>query len=135
MSSDPTPEEMFDRIMGLDAPSEPPSPSAPAVVGQDDGLPEKFQRNTRLAIDAAAKILELKPDPHSENYGVELRAVTAASSAQISAQLKADEHAIVQRRRDDTIAELLRRIALEEARLERQAPGLPPVIEGEHVKD
>lgn len=80
---------------------------------------------------------EIKPDPTGMNYGVELRAVTAAASAQISAQIKIDETAIVQRRRDETLTEILALIEREEARLaalERQAldpPPVPGVIEGE----
>ena len=96
--SDLTHDQTFARAMGV-APSEPepdapPAPSAPAVTGQRDDLPEKFRRNTELAIDTAAKILTLEPNPESNNYGSELRAVAAASSAQINAQLKADEAAI-----------------------------------------
>jgi hypothetical protein len=115
--------------MGLDAPSEPPAPS-PAVPEQADDLPTKFRHNTLLAIDATKRVLEIKPDPGSDNYGVELRAVTAASSAQISAQIKIDEAAIVQRRQDDIMEEILRLVAREEARLERQALDLPPRYRG-----
>jgi hypothetical protein len=132
--STPTPEEMFDQVMGLDAPLEPPAP-APAVPEQCDDLPSKFRHNTLLAIDATKRVLEIKPDPGSDNYGVELRAVTAASSAQISAQLKIDEAAIVQRRRDDTLKIILEKIALYEAAQERKSQGLPPLIEGECTKD
>jgi hypothetical protein len=119
----------------VDAPA--PEPAAIVVPGQSDDLPVKFKQNTRLALDAAKEILEIKPDPTSANYGVELRAVTAASSAQISAQIKLDETAIVQRRKDETFTELLALIEREEARLaaqERQALDLPPspeVIEGD----
>jgi hypothetical protein len=111
-----------------------PAPE-PAVPEQCDDLPTKFWQNTHRAVDAAAMILELKPDPASTNYGVELRSVTAAATAQISAQIKIDEAAIVQRRRDDTLKIILEKIALYEAAQERKSQGLPPLIEGECTKD
>ena len=121
---------------GLDAPAPEPAQSVIVIDPEPGDLPTKFRQNTRLALDAAKEILEIKPDPGSPNYGVELRAVTAASSAQISAQIKIDEAAIVQRRRDNIMEEILRLVAREEARLEREALGLPPlprIIEG--IKD
>jgi hypothetical protein len=135
-------EYFADGLGGAPAPE--PAPSALVIDPEPGDLPAKFARNSHLAVDAAAMILELKPDPASTNYGVELRAVTAAAIAQISAQIKIDEAAIVQRRRDDTMAEILALIEREEARLaelpelERQALDLPPlprVIEGECTKD
>ena len=81
------------------------------------------------------RFLMLEPNPESNNYGSELRAVAAASSAQINAQLKADEAAIKRlRNEDDVIKTILSRIAAEEERLARQdreERGLPPLIEGE----
>jgi hypothetical protein len=129
-------EYFADGLGGAPAPER--APSALAIDQEPGDLPAKFTRNTHLAVDAAAMVLEIKPDPASPNYGVELRALTAASSAQISAQIKIDEAAIVQRRRDDTIVEILRLIKVEEEKLERQALDLPPlstVIEGEGTKD
>jgi hypothetical protein len=119
------------------APAPEPAQSILMVDPVPGDLPAKFARNTHLAVDAAAVILEIKPDPASPNYGVELRALTAASSAQISAQIKLDEAAMVQRRKDETMTEILALIAREESRLaalERQAldlPRVPGVIEGE----
>ena len=112
----------------------PAGPAEPAVTGQGDGLPEKFRRNTELALDATAKILTLEPNPESNNYGSELRAVAAASSAQIGAQLKLEETAIKRQRSDGVLQVILDRINAEEARLARQdreERGLPPLIEGE----
>jgi hypothetical protein len=116
-------------------PAAPAVPAVPAVPVQGGDLPEKFRRNTGLAIDAAAKILTLDPNPESSNYGSELRAVAAASSAQINAQLKLEEAAIKRQRSDEDVMKLiLSRIAAEEERLARQdreERGLPPLIEGE----
>jgi hypothetical protein len=122
------------------APATEPAQSILMVDREPGDLPAKFARNTHLAVDAAAVILEIKPDPASPNYGVELRALTAASSAQISAQIKLDEAAMVQRRKDETLDEIIALIEREESRLaalERQTLGLPPspeVIEGECTK-
>ena len=128
-------EYFADGLGGAPAPE--PAQSILMVDREPGDLPAKFRQNTLLALDAAKEIFEIKPDPTGMNYGVELRAVTAAASAQISAQIKIDETAIVQRRRDETLTEILALIEREEARLaalERQAldpPPVPGVIEGE----
>lgn len=97
---------------------EPPAPAAPLAQGEGDDLPAKFERNTRRALDASAEILAIRPNPHSEHYGAELRAVAAASAAQISAQLKSDELALkTQRNKEAVMEEILRRIAEAEERL------------------
>lgn len=97
-----------DKLLDLSFVSLPTPPPA-----GDESLPAKFQRNTELALDKAAEILRIDLNPESVNYGADLRAATAASAAQISAQLKADETAIRAARNND-IKELLARIAAAE---------------------
>lgn len=107
-------EKLLDLAFGIAA----PAPVVEATPGALlDDLPAKFQRNTHLAIDAAAEI-QIKPNPESPNYGTELRAVVAASSNQVNAQLKADEVVVRAARGDDMMKEILKRIA--EAEIEEK---------------
>lgn len=96
-----------------------------AMQGDEDALPNKFKRNTHLALDKAAEILTIKLDSESPNYGTELRAITAASGAQINAQLKSDETTVKVERHCD-MTELLERIKAAEIK-GRALQGLPPL--------
>ena len=54
-------------------------------------MPEEFSRSTMLALKAQQHILEMRLDPMDDHYEAELRAKAQLASAQINAQLKADE--------------------------------------------
>ncbi len=117
-------KKLLDLAFGITAPALVVEATPGALQEGEDTLPTKFQRNTHLAIDAAAEILRIKLDSESPNYGADLRAVTAASGAQINAQLKADETAIRAEPCPYDMKELLERIKAAEVKA-RALQGLP----------
>ena len=60
-------------------------------IASSETMPEEFSRSTMLALRVQQEILEMTLDPSDDHYEAELRAKTAMASAQINAQLKADE--------------------------------------------
>lgn len=74
-------------------------------------LPEKFNRNSNLALDRAAEIMRLPLDQQDRNFGAVIRAVASTVNAQIGAQLRVDEMAVKARQNDD-LSDLLYKFQL-----------------------
>jgi hypothetical protein len=95
-----------------------PTAGASAVVQQEPvekgTLAIELEAVTRLGLEKLDHILRLPTDPSSGNI---LRAQTTAAATAVNAQLRADETKMKQVQKEDIIADLLKIMEIEQAKL------------------
>jgi hypothetical protein len=102
-----------------------PTREAPAAISEEmcddrSALGAKLEATTNKSLDKANEILDLPLDPGRQHYPAELRARTALINTAMTTQAR-----VAEAQRFDRLPELLRIIAMEEAKL--------PSLASEHV--
>ncbi len=115
--SNPYDEYLKDAPEDVSPPARLPVPLPDAAT-----MPEEFTKSTMLALRTQQEILEMELDPSAPDYQAVLRAKSALASAQINAQLKADEQKIKRQIAQVSFYTELRK-ALEEFRDRRTTNG------------